>query len=341
MMNPFSPATAHDSASATTKMRIVDGKTGEMKRDPSVFRKFISREKGAEFPPESGRYHLYISYACPWASRCYMFLKLKGLEDAIGMTVTKSMMAKTREDPSDDHYGWEFASHEGDPEGGEPDVVNGAKFIRDLYDMADPNAAGRYSVPILWDKKRKTIVNNESSEIIKMFNDEFNEYAKHPEVDLFPPHLKNKIDEVDSWTYNSINNGVYRCGFATTQSAYNQAAKELFDALDKCEDILSKHRYIAGNEFTEADVRLFVTFIRFDAVYYVHFKCSRKAIREYPNLLNFTKDIYQIPGISDTVHMDHIRNHYYGSHLNINRYGIIPLEPIVDYSASHDRDQFS
>ncbi|CAM6101231.1 unnamed protein product [Calypogeia fissa] len=326
---------------AMAKSTLEDTKDGEFKRPPSSYRNFISSEPGAEFPPEAGRYHLYISYACPWASRCYLFMKLKGLEDAIGLTVTKSKWEKTKEDPADQHFGWAFASV-GEPEpGAQDDTLNGAKFVRDLYDKADPNYTGRYTVPVLWDKKKKTVVNNESSEITKMFNSEFNKFAKHPEVDLFPAHLQSNIDEVNSWTYNNINNGVYRAGFATKQTPYDEAVTDLFNALDKAEEILSKQRYIAGNVFTEADVRLFVTLIRFDEVYVVHFKCNKRAIREYPNLFNYTKDVYQLPGVADTVNMAHIKGHYYRSHPTINKYGIIPPGPNIDFSSPHDRARFS
>ncbi|KAG6557804.1 hypothetical protein Mapa_000571 [Marchantia paleacea] len=323
-----------------SRSALAEVEDGEFKRTPSSYRNFISRSADAEFPPESGRYHLYISYACPWASRCYMFLKLKGLDHAIGLTATKSMWVKTKEDPTDEHYGWGFPADEEEEPGAKPDTLNGAKFIRDLYDLADPSFSGKYTVPVLWDMKKKTIVNNESSEITKMLNDEFNDIAKHPEVNLFPEHLKSKIDEINSWTYNAINNGVYRCGFATQQGPYDKAANELFEALDKCEDILSRQRYIAGNEFTEADVRLFVTLIRFDEVYVVHFKTNRKCIREYPNLFNYTKDVYQIPGVTETVVMPHIKGHYYRSHPSINKYKIIAVGPNIDFSAPHDRDRF-
>ncbi|KAL3691745.1 hypothetical protein R1sor_005396 [Riccia sorocarpa] len=329
-----------DIRSRNMSTALSDLKNGEFQRTPSSYRHFISRKPGADFPPEAGRYHLYISYACPWASRCYMFLKLKGLEHVISITATKSMWDKTKEDPNDEHHGWAFPADDKEEPGAKPDPLNGAKFIRDLYELADPDYSGRYTVPVLWDTKKKTIVNNESSEITRMFNDEFNEFAKHPEVNLFPEHLKSQIEELHGWTYNSINNGVYRAGFATAQAAYDKAVNELYQALDRCEDILSKQRYIAGNEFTEPDVRLFVTLIRFDEVYVVHFKCNKKCIREYPNVFNYVKDIYQIPGIADTVVMSHIKGHYYRSHPTINKFKIIAAGPDIDYSSPHDRDRF-
>ncbi|XP_059065708.1 uncharacterized protein LOC131061430 isoform X3 [Cryptomeria japonica] len=312
---------------------------GEFIRTPSTFRNFISRDKSSEYYAESGRYHLYISYACPWASRCYAILKLKGLDDAISVSSVKPKFERTKE--GEDHFGWTFPNSEDEDPGAKPDILNGAKTIRELYELASINYSGKYTVPVLWDKKRKTIVNNESSEIIRMLNTEFNDIAIYPNLDLYPPHLQTQIDEVNNWIYNPINNGVYRCGFATNQKPYEQAFNELFDALDKCEEILSNQRYICGNVFTEADVRLFVTLIRFDEVYVVHFKCNKKMIREYPNLFNYTKDIYQIPGISSTVNMDHIKRHYYGSHPSINPHGVVPLGSGIDYSTPHDRAKFT
>lgn len=313
---------------------------GEFKRKESSFRHFISREPGAEFHPEAGRYHLYISYACPWASRCLCFLKLKGLEHAIGVSVVKPKWGQTK--PSvDDHYGWMFPSKDDEVLGATVDPLNGAKTVRELYEIASTGYTGKYSVPVLWDSKTKRIVNNESSEITKMFNDEFNEFAKHPEVEMYPKRLQASIEEVNSWTYNNINNGVYRCGFATAQKPYEEAFHQLFGALDKCEAILAKQRYIAGDELTEADIRLFMTLIRFDEVYVVHFKCNKKFIREYPNLFNYTKDLFQHPAIGGTVNMYHIKHHYYGSHPSINKFGIIPVGQKIDYTTKHDRDRFS
>ncbi|KAH9324101.1 hypothetical protein KI387_004279, partial [Taxus chinensis] len=311
---------------------------GEFKRSPSTFRNFISRDKSSEYYAESGRYHLYISYACPWASRCYAVLKLKGLDDAISVSSVKPKWERTK--GGEDHFGWTFPNTEDEDPGAEPDKLNGTKTIRELYELASSNYSGKFTVPVLWDKMGKTIVNNESSEIIRMLNAEFNDIAKYPDLDLYPPHLHSQIDEINNWIYDPINNGVYRCGFATKQGPYAQAFKELFDALDKCEEILSRQRFICGNVLTEADIRLFVTLIRFDEVYSVHFKCNKKLIREHPNLFNYTKDVYQIPGISSTVNMDHIKRHYYGSHPSINPYGIVPLGSAIDYSTPHDRARF-
>ncbi|XP_031490654.1 uncharacterized protein LOC116257804 isoform X2 [Nymphaea colorata] len=312
--------------------------SGAFNRSPSTFRNFISRDKSSQFPAEPGRYHLYISYACPWASRCLSFLKLKKLEKAISFSVVKSKFERTKE--SDEHMGWVFPTSGSEEPGAEPDPLNGAKSIRELYEIASSNYGGKFTVPVLWDKKLGTIVNNESSEIIRMLNTEFNEFAENATLDLYPSHLQPKIEEVNKWVYDAINNGVYKCGFAKKQGPYEEAVETLYTALNKCEDILSKQRYICGDTLTEADIRLFVTLIRFDEVYVVHFKCNKKVLREYPNLFNYTKDIFQISGMKETVNMGHIKRHYYGSHPSINPFGIIPVGPNVDYSAPHDRDRF-
>ncbi|KAI5066022.1 hypothetical protein GOP47_0018646 [Adiantum capillus-veneris] len=324
-------------APATTALQEMSN-DGAFRRTASTFRNFISRDPSAEFPAAAGRYHLYISYACPWASRCYAFLKLKGLEDAIGVTVTKPKWERTRE--GEEHFGWVFPSSEDEEPGAQPDPINGAKSIRELYELAVPGYSGKCSVPVLWDKVKRTIVNNESSDIVQMFNSEFVEFAKHSNCDLIPAHLKGKIDEVNSFIYDSINNGVYRCGFAKQQKPYDEAVEELFNALDKCEEILSTQRYLCGHVLTESDIRLFATLIRFDEVYVVHFKCNRRNLREYHNLFNYTKDIYQSTGIADTVNMYHIKKHYYCSHPSINPFGIIPVGPGLDYTTPHDRDKF-
>lgn len=313
--------------------------TGSFTRTASTFRSFISRDPNSQFPAESGRYHLYISYACPWASRCLAYLKIKGLEKAISFTSVKPIWEQTKE--TDEHRGWVFPATDTEEPGAEPDPLNGAKTIRDLYELASTNYLGKFTVPVLWDKKLKTIVNNESAEIIRMVNTEFNDIAENASLDLYPSDQRDQIDGTNEWIYNGINNGVYRCGFATKQGPYDEAVRQLYEALDKCEEILGKQRYICGNRLTEADIRLFVTLIRFDEVYAVHFKCNKKLLREYPNLFNYTKDIYQIPSMSSTVNMQHIKRHYYGSHPSINPYGIIPLGPDIDYSSPHDRENFS
>ncbi|MED6192699.1 hypothetical protein PIB30_012593 [Stylosanthes scabra] len=313
--------------------------TGAFVRSASTFRQFISRDPNSQFPAEPGRYHLYVSYACPWASRCLSYLNIKGLQKAISFSSVKPIWERTKE--SDEHKGWVFPDSKTEVPGAEPDLLNGAKSIRELYEIASTNYTGKFTVPVLWDKKLKTIVNNESAEIIRMFNTEFNDIAENPSLDLYPTDLRTKIDETNEWIYSGINNGVYKCGFAKMQEPYNEAVQQLYEALDKCESILSKQRYICGNSVTEADIRLFVTLIRFDEVYAVHFKCNKKLLREYPNLFNYTKDIFQIPGMSSTVNMEHIKLHYYGSHPSINPFGIVPAGPDIDYSSPHDRDRFS
>lgn len=312
--------------------------SGAFTRTASTFRNFISKDKSSQFPAESGRYHLYISYACPWASRCLSYVKLKGLDEAISYTAVKPKWERTKE--GEQHFGWVFPISSTEEPGAEPDFLNGARSIRELYELASSNYSGKYTVPVLWDEKLKTIVSNESSDIIRMLNTEFNDIAKNANLDLYPSHMQATIDEVNEWVYDMINNGVYKCGFATKQGPYDEAVAKLYQALDKCEEILSKQRYICGNALTEADVRLFVTLIRFDEVYAVHFKCNKKLLREYPNLFNYTKDIYQIPGMSSTVNVEHIKKHYYGSHPTINPYGIIPAGPNIDYSSPHDRERF-
>ncbi|KAG8635723.1 hypothetical protein MANES_16G057800v8 [Manihot esculenta] len=312
--------------------------SGAFLRTASTFRNFISRDPNSQYPAESGRYHLYMSYACPWASRCLVYLKIKGLEKAISFTSVKPIWERTKD--SDEHTGWVFPLSETEEPGAEPDPLNGAKSIREIYELASTNYTGKYTVPVLWDKKLKTIVNNESSEIIRMFNTEFNDIAENAALDLYPSHMQTQIDETNEWIYSDINNGVYKCGFARKQGPYEEAAKLLYEALDKCERILGKQRYICGNTLSEADIRLFVSLIRFDEVYTVHFKCNKKLLREYPNLFNYTKDIYQIPGVSSTVNMEHIKRHYYGSHPSINPFGIIPIGSNINFSSPHDRDRF-
>lgn len=313
--------------------------TGAFIRSPSTFRNHILRDPNSPFPAEPGRYHLYVSLACPWACRCLAYLKIKGLEKAISVSTVKPIWGRTKE--GDDHMGWVFPGSDMDVPGAQPDPLNGAASVRELYELASANYTGRYTVPVLWDKKLKTIVNNESAEIIRMFNTEFNGIAENPNLDLYPPHLQSKIDEINEWIYDGINNGVYKCGFAKKQEPYNEAVTKLYEGLDKCEEILSTQQYLCGDLITEADIRLFVTLIRFDEVYAVHFKCNKKLVREYPNLFNYTKDIFQIPGMSSSVNMEHIKKHYYGSHPSINPFGVVPEGPNIDFSSPHDRERFS
>ncbi|XP_031552356.1 uncharacterized protein LOC116289547 [Actinia tenebrosa] len=303
---------------------------GEYARPDSVFREWIKADGSTRFPPDTNRYHLYVSLACPWASRTLMVRKLKGLENVISYTVVDWLMLE---------QGWIFTDKK-------PkcslDTLNNCKTMREVYKLANPNYDGRISVPVLWDKKTRTIVNNESSEIIRMLNSEFNEFCaseSQKKLDLYPKHLQPRIDELNSWIYPSINNGVYKCGFAVTQEAYDIAVKQLFEALDKAEAILSKTRYLTGSTFTEADIRLFVTLVRFDMVYVGHFKCNKKRIASnYPNLWGFVRDIYQMDGIAETVDPEHIQKHYQMSHRRINPYGIVAIGPDdIDFTALHDR----
>ena len=301
-----------------------DGK-GAFVRQQSAFRGFVSADGSSEFPAEAGRYHLYVSLACPWASRAVIFRKLKGLEESISMTVV---------DPVRDVRGWRFFPDE-------PDPINGFEFLSEAYLLTDPDFEGRVTVPLLWDKESNRAVNNESSEIIRMFNSEFNEWAGNPELDLYPEALRSEIDSLNERIYDGINNGVYRCGFATTQAAYEEAFLELFETLDWLDDLLGSRRYLTGPTITEADWRLFVTLIRFDPVYVGHFKCNQRRIADYPNLSGYTRDLYQLPGIRETVDFDQIKRHYYMTHPQINPTGIVPMGPLMDLDAPPERDQLS
>ena len=305
---------------------------GEFIRKDSQFRGWITADgspaEGTRkwFPVEKDRYHLYISLACPWAHRTLIFRKLKKLEEIIPVTVVKPEMLEN---------GWEFSAT-----AKEDDVSKfGLKYLYDLYKLANENYSGRITVPVLWDKKNKTIVNNESSEIIRMFNSSFNEFTTD-RFDYYPEAQREKIDEINDYIYHNINNGVYRCGFATTQAAYESAFKDLFDALEELEKKLSTQRYLLGSNQTEADWRLFTTLIRFDAVYFGHFKTNQQRIADYPNLSNYVRDLYQQPGISETVNLEHIKTHYYCSHETINPTRIIPKGPYNDFKQPHDRYRF-
>jgi glutathionyl-hydroquinone reductase len=278
------------------------------------------------FKAEPGRYHLYVSFACPWAHRTMIFRKLKGLEDLIGITVTDSYMGSE---------GWTLCRADGAGVG----PVPGVSRLHEVYTAADAHYTGRVTVPVLWDKQRETIVNNESAEIIRMLNSAFN--ANLPEdnaaLDFAPEELLSEIDTINSDVYGNVNNGVYRAGFATTQEAYEEAARALFETLDRLEQRLGARRYLTGARLTEADWRLFTTLVRFDAVYAVHFKCNIRRIADYPNLSNYLCDLYQTPGVAETVHMDHIKNHYYRSHPAINPTGIVPLGPDQNFRTPHNR----
>ncbi|KAI9500961.1 glutathione S-transferase [Coemansia spiralis] len=309
--------------STTTTERPSDitkwqSKNGEYHRQVSSFRSFVEADPNAEFPAEAGRYHLYVSYACPWAHRTLIVRKLKGLENLIGVSVVHYLMGQN---------GWEFASPEEVP-GATLDTVNGAKYIREVYFKAEPGYSARFTVPVLWDKKKNTIVSNESSEIIRMFNSAFDEFVapEYQGISFYPEVLREKIDEINEWIYDTVNNGVYKSGFATAQAAYEKNCIALFKSLDRIENILGNNEFLLGSRLTEADIRLFTTMVRFDPVYHGHFKCNLKQIATgYPNILRWTREIYQLPGVEDTVNMEHIKKHYYMSHTQINPSQVVPL----------------
>jgi putative glutathione S-transferase len=299
---------------------------GRFIRKKSTFRDWVRADGSSAFAPESGRYHLYVSLACPWAHRTLIVRALKKLESLISVSVVDPHMAEE---------GWRF----GDTEGGTPDDVNGKNFLHQVYTLADPNFTGRVTVPVLWDRQTRCIVNNESSEIIRMFNSEFDALID-PSLDLYPEALRGQIDELNNYIYPRINNGVYRCGFATTQEAYEEAYRDLFEGLDEIDARLASNRYLLGSQFTEADWRLFTTLVRFDAVYVGHFKCNKQRVSDYPNLSGYLRDLYQTAGVSETVDMAHIKNNYYGSHATINPTGVVPLGPQLNLDAPHGREGF-
>jgi glutathionyl-hydroquinone reductase len=300
---------------------------GRFVRSKTSFRDWISADGSSGFPAESGRYHLYVAWACPWAHRTAIMRKLNGLEEVIGLSAVGSFMGED---------GWAF--HE-EP-GVIPDTVNGASYLREVYVKADPDYTGRVTTPVLWDKETGTIVNNESREIVRMLDTEFDEFAT-TDAPFFPEDLRDETDATIDAIYEPVNNGVYRSGFATTQEAYEEAVTELFDALDHWEEVLSSRRYLCGDRITEADWCLFPTLVRFDSVYHGHFKCNLRRIVDYPNLWGYLKDLYQRPGVAETVNMDHIQKHYYGSHESINPTRIVPKGPILDFTEAHDRGRFS
>ena len=307
---------------------------GRFKRQASQFRNWITADGTAGpsgedgFAAEKGRYHLYVSLACPWAHRTLIFRKLKGLEDSISVDVVHYAMGE---------YGWVF---DDSVASATPDTVNGKEKLYEVYLEALGDYTGRVTVPVLWDKDRKTIVNNESSEIIRMLNSAFDE-AGAGSGDLYPQELRPEIDEVNATVYTNVNNGVYKAGFATTQEAYEEAVGALFETLDALEERLSSQRYLAGTRITEADWRLFTTLVRFDPVYVSHFKCNLRRISDYPNLSNYLRELYQVPGVAETVNFTHIKRHYFGSHRTINPTGIVPVGPEVDYTLPHDRERLA
>jgi glutathionyl-hydroquinone reductase len=303
---------------------------GKFERSAAKFRNWVTADGSTGpsgdggFKAESGRYHLYVSYACPWAHRALIFRTLKGLEDHISLSAVHPDMLGD---------GWTFAT---DFPGATGDTLFDFPYARDIYTRADPKFSGRVTVPILWDKVNETIVSNESSEIIRMFNSAFNEITGNT-ADYWPQHLRDDIETINSRIYDTVNNGVYKCGFATTQTAYDDAVHPLFDSLDWVEGILAKNRYLMGDTLTEADWRLFTTLVRFDNVYHLHFKCNRRRIIDYPNLWAYTRELYQMQGVAETVKMDHIVRHYHYSHETINPNRIIPINPDIDFNAPHGR----
>jgi putative glutathione S-transferase len=312
-----------DSYGNTWESEVTDD--GEFVRHQTSFRSWIRADGSTAFSPEVGRYHLYVSYACPWAHRTLIARKLKGIEEAISFDVVDPVLPTT---------GWSF---DDSAPGATGDTINGFRDLREVYQASNSDFDGAITVPVLWDKKSGQIVNNESAEILRMFNSEFQSCAKRPNVDLYPESKRNQIDELNDWIYPRINNGVYRCGFATKQGAYSRAFEELFDALERVEEVLAGSRYLTGPELSEADVRLFTTLVRFDAVYLTHFKCNLRRIVDYPNIWGYTRDIYQLAGIAETVSMDQIKTHYFLSHRHINPLGIIPDGPALNFDSPHGR----
>lgn len=304
---------------------------GKFERSTSKFRNWVTADGSAGpsgksgFQAQSGRYHLYVSYACPWAHRALIFRALKDLTDHISVSVVHPDMMED---------GWTFAT---DFEGATGDTLFGSDFLRDIYIKADPNFTGRVTVPVLWDKAQSTIVSNESAEIIRMFNSAFNEITGNTD-DYWPTDLRDQIADINERVYETVNNGVYKAGFATSQDAYDDAVHPLFDSLAWLESILENNRFLAGNKLTEADWRLFTTLARFDLVYHTHFKCNHKRLTDYPNLWAYTRQLYQHADIAETVHFDHIVRHYHFSQTTVNPHQIIPINPTVDFSAPHERD---
>jgi len=298
---------------------------GAYARQEDVFQDWVTDDGRSGYPAAKGRYHLYVSWACPWAHRTIIVRHLKQLEDIVGMTVV---------DPIRDDRGWAFRNgpgHSADP-------INGFHYLSEAYAATHPQYHMRVTVPVLWDCERRRIVSNSDDDVMRMFNHVFHEFTESP-IDLYPEVLRPEIDELNAFLYEHVNNGVYRAGFATTQMAYEQAARELFDALDQMERRLSAQRYLFGQRIVETDWRFFVTLIRFDVVYHGHFKCNLRRIVDYPNLFGYLKDLYQQEGIADTVNFDHIKRHYYITHDDLNPTRIVPLGPDQDLLAPHGREK--
>lgn len=301
---------------------------GSFERQETDFRAWIRDEPDTRFQSETGRYHLYVSRACPWAHRTLITRTLLGLEDAISVSVV---------DPFRADDGWQFTPEKA---GCTRDHVHGVDYLRELYTRADPNATCRVTVPVLWDTDADTIVNNESREIMRMLDTEFGEFAEQDRT-LLPATLEDRVDEILDEIYDPINNGVYRAGFATEQGPYDEAIDDLFGALDHWNDVLAKQRYLAGDHLTEADVAMFTTLVRFDRVYHTHFMCNVSQIRDYEHLWPYLRDLYQTPGVGETVDMDHIAEHYYTTHPDVNPHRIVARGPDLDFEAPHDRERLS
>ena len=309
-------------------------KSGEFQRQPDAFREWVSNDGSTSYPTAAGRYHLYVSLACPWASRTVIFRKLKGLEEAIGMTVV---------DPIRDEEGWAFREPSGKILPGAPfestDSINGFQFLSEAYKATNPDYNERVTVPVFWDKQTKKIVNNCEDDICRMFNDRFNDFSRNKDVDFFPREIEKEHAKLSSFLYDNVNNGVYRAGFATRQRPYEIACRRIFEALDDLEERLSKSRFLFDNQIVEADWRFFCTLIRFDVVYHGHFKCNLRRIVDYSNLQGYLMDLYQQPGITDTVNFDHIKRHYYMTHTQINPTRIVPIGPLLDLTKPHGREK--
>jgi len=298
---------------------------GEFERQEDAFRASVTDDGSSAHPVARGRYHLYVSLACPWASRTLILRKAKRLEDAVGVTVV---------DPIRDDRGWAFREGPGHS----TDPVNGFQFLREAYVASDPEFSGRVTVPVLWDKQARVIVNNSEDDICRMFNGVFSRFGDAA-MDLFPGDIAEEQNELSAFIYDNVNNGVYKAGFATSQKAYEKAARALFAALDQLEERLASRRYLFGGRIVEADWRLFCTLVRFDAVYAVHFKCNLRRIVDYPNLDGYLRDLYQQPGVAETVNFDHIKRHYYMTHDDINPTRIVPIGPLLDLNRPHGREK--
>jgi len=307
---------------------------GRFVRSEAQFRNWITPDGSAGpsgkagFKAEPDRYHLYVSLACPWAHRVLIYRKLKGLEDMLPYSAVNAYMGAE---------GWTFEPGPGVI----PDTINNAKRIYEVYLAADPHYSGRATVPIIWDKKQNTIVTNESAEIIRMLNTAFDEVGAKTDHDYYPEALRAEIDELNDYIYPKLNNGVYMSGFATTQEAYEEAVTGVFEALDRLDERLATRRYLTGPQITEADWRLFTTLARFDPVYHGHFKCNLRRLVDYANLSGYLRDLYQVPGVAETLDVPYCKQHYYGSHESINPHRIVPIGPVIDYSAPHDRARLS